>query len=85
MRHLLKPAVKTAGWYTKQAESRLQDIPQCALAYFFYQPGNLFPGDQDKLRIADDHSGWQKGTDFSPCSRPLTIFSVPGVLLVSSG
>jgi hypothetical protein len=39
-----QPAVKTADWYTKQAESLLPDIPQCALAYFLYQPGNLFPG-----------------------------------------
>jgi hypothetical protein len=49
---LISPAVKTADWYTKQAESLLQDISQCALAYFLYQPGNLFPGDQGKLRIA---------------------------------
>ena len=41
---LISPAVKTADWYTKQAESLLPDIPQCALAYFLYQPGNLFPG-----------------------------------------
>ncbi len=49
---LISPAVKTADWYTKQAESLLKDILQCALAYFLYQPGNLFPGDHGKLRIA---------------------------------
>jgi hypothetical protein len=49
---LISLAVKTADWYTKQAESLLPDIPQCALAHFLYQPENLFPGGQGKLRIA---------------------------------